>query len=320
VKSLGLLDYINVICKQKKTMAILESQLSTWANQGSIKMSSSTYESVKNCIDSISWKSDVTYKIYLQGSYKNSTNIYGNSDVDIVVELTKIFSSNTSNLDEVGKAVHNALGPAKYTLEGFKKSIVEKLKKNYGKENIDLGSKAIKIDGNTSRLDADVVVCNTYKKYLKNNSSKILNATKGIIFNDSDNGDNIINYPKVHYGNGVNKNEQNRTNGNYKSTARIFRNIKATLVNSGTIGSDSAPSYFVECLIYNGKDEFFRQNTYQLRVSNLLKQFVNDFTDNSVDNYVCQNEQRKLFGAGKQQWNKDDAEKLLVQIIKLWEE
>jgi hypothetical protein len=300
-------------------MAILESQLSTWANQGSIKMSSSTYESVKNCIDSISWKSDITYEIYLQGSYKNSTNIYGNSDVDIVVEFTKIFSSNTSNLDEIGKAVHNSLGDAKYTLEDFKNTIVEKLEKNYGKESVEVGSKAIKIDGNASRLDADVVGCNTFKKYLKNDGSKNLKATKGIIFTDSDNGDKIRNYPKIHYDNGVSKNVQNRTNGNYKSTVRIFRNIKASLVNSGKINSDLAPSYFVECLIYNGKDECFKQNTYQLRVYNLLKQFVSDFKDNSVDNYVCQNEQRKLFGLGKQQWDKDDAKKFISEIIVLWE-
>lgn len=46
-------------------MSILETQLSTWANQGSVKMSSKTYESVKNCIDSINWKPDITYEIYL---------------------------------------------------------------------------------------------------------------------------------------------------------------------------------------------------------------------------------------------------------------
>lgn len=315
-----LFDINCIVYKQNQTMPILESQLSIWANQGSIKMSSSTYESVKNCIDSINWQPDITYDIYLQGSYKNSTNIYGNSDVDIVVEFTKIFSSSTSNLDEIGKEVHNTLSPAKYTLEDFKSSIVAKLESNYGEENVDVGSKAIKIAGNSSRLDADVVVCNTYKKYLKNYGSRSLKATKGIIFIDSDNGDRIINYPKVHYDNGISKNEQNRTTGNYKSTVRIFRNIKANLVNSGKINSGLAPSYFVECLIYNGQDECFRQNTYQLRVFNLLKQFVNDFKDNSVDNYVCQNEQRKLFGTGKQQWNKDDAREFLNEVIKLWEQ
>lgn len=297
-------------------MAIQENQLSTWAKQGSIITSSKTYESVKKCIDGINWNSDISYTIYLQGSYKNSTNIYGNSDVDIVVEFESIFSSNTSKLDEIGKNVHNSLEPAKYTLNAFKNTIVNRLKENYGDDAVDVGSKAIKIDGNASRLDADVVVCNTYKKYLNNNGSRSLTAIMGIIFTDSEN--KIINYPKVHYDNGVNKNQNFRTNGNYKSTVRIFRNIKANLVQSGKINSASAPSYFVECLIYNGNDNCFSQNTYQSKVYELLKQFSSDFADNSVDNYVCQNEQRMLLGNGDQQWNKADAKSFLDAVVNLW--
>ena len=299
-------------------MAIQESQLSTWANQGSITTSAKTYESIKNCIDGINWNSDISYDIYLQGSYKNSTNIYGNSDVDIVVEFQSTFFSDTSNLDTVGKEVHNALGPGKYTLNDFKSPIVKRLEENYGESSVDVGSKAIKIDGNVSRLDADVVVCNTYKKYLKNNGSRSLAAVKGIIFTDKDNGDRIINYPKVHYDNGVNKNQNFRTISNYKSTVRIFRNIKANLVISGKINSNLAPSYFVECLIYNGKDKCFTQNTYQLRVYELLKQFSSDFADNSVDSYLCQNEQRMLFGNGNQQWKKEDAKTFLEAVVTLW--
>ena len=299
-------------------MAVPEIQLSTWANQGSITTSSKTYESIKNCIDGINWNADISYDIYLQGSYKNSTNIYGNSDVDIVVEFQSSFFSDTSNLDAIGKEVHNSFGPGKYTLESFKKAIVKRLEENYGENSINVGSKAIKITGTTSRLEADVVVCNTYKKYLKNNGSKNLTAIKGIIFTDNDNGERIVNYPKVHYDNGVNKNQNFRTSANYKSTVRIFRNMKANLVLSGKIDSNLAPSYFVECLVYNGNDNCFTQNSYQLRVYHLLKQFMDDFADNSVDKYVCQNEQRWLFGNGNQQWKKENAKKFLEQVIVLW--
>lgn len=97
-------------------MPIPENQLAIWAKQGAIQSSASTYESIRNCIQNSTLNDDVYYKIYLQGSYKNSTNIYGNSDVDIVVEFTSIFSSDTSRLDSIGKSVHNALLPAKYSL------------------------------------------------------------------------------------------------------------------------------------------------------------------------------------------------------------
>lgn len=298
-------------------MAILESQLSTWSHQGSITNSSSTYESIKNCIESINWNSDVNYEIYLQGSYKNSTNIYGNSDVDIVVEFTSIFSSDTSSLDDIGKAVHNSLEDGKYSLQSFKDEIVLQLETSY-KDLVTVGAKSIKIKGNTSRLDADVVVCNSYKKYLANNGSKYLSAVKGITFLNSETGVSIVNYPKIHYNNGVDKNVTERTNSNYKSTVRIFRNIKAHLVDNGIISSSTAPSYFVECLIYNAKDSCFQESSYQSRVFRVLKQLTDDFNDNSINEYVCQNQQIKLFGTTKQQWNTNDAKLFLSAVIELW--
>lgn len=298
-------------------MAILESQLSTWSHQGSITNSSNTYDIIKNCIDSINWNADIEYEIYLQGSYKNSTNIYGNSDVDIVVEFTSIFSSDTSNLDDIGKTVHNSLNDAKYSLESFKDAIITKLETSY-KGLVKVGPKSIKIKGSTSRLDVDVVVCNSYKKYINNNGSKFLSAKKGILFINSDTGERVINYPKIHYDNGVAKNTSERTNSNYKSTVRIFRNIKAYLVTNGLIKSSTAPSYFVECLMYNIKDECFQESSYQSRVFRVLKQLTDDFNDDSITEYLCQNHQSKLFGPSKQQWNINDAKIFLAEIIKLW--
>jgi hypothetical protein len=298
-------------------MAILESQLSTWAHQGSIINSASTYDSIKNCIDAINWNDDVNYEIYLQGSYRNSTNIYGNSDVDIVVEFTSIFSSDTSLLDDVGKATHNALADGKYALSSFKKSIVTSLESNY-KNSVIVGPKAIKITGGTSRLNADVVVCNTYKKYLNNNGSRFLSAVKGITFLNSDTVERITNYPKLHFDHGVAKNENSRTSGNYKSTVRIFRNIKAYLVTNNAINAQTAPSYFVECLIYNAKDSCFKESSYQLRIYRILKQLTEDIDDNSILDYVCQNEQLKLFGTTKQQWNLNDAKIFINAILELW--
>lgn len=298
-------------------MAILESQLSTWSHQGSITNSASTYESIKSCIDSINWKSDVDYEIYLQGSYKNSTNIFGNSDVDINVEFKSLFSSDISLLDDLGKAKHNALSDANYTLNSFKQAIVTALEANY-KNSVKVGPKAIKILGSTSRLNADVVVCNTYKKYLPNNGSQYLSSVNGITFLNSDTAERIINFPKLHYDNGIAKNQNIRTNGNYKSTVRIFRNIKAYLVDNKIINTQTAPSYFVECLIYNSKDFCFQESSYQLRVFRILKQLTEDIEDNSISNYICQNEQSKLFGTTKQQWDLNNAKIFVNAILELW--
>ena len=36
--------------------------------------------------------------VFLQGSYKNDTNVYGDSDVDIVIYTDAVYYSDTSNL------------------------------------------------------------------------------------------------------------------------------------------------------------------------------------------------------------------------------
>ncbi|MBX2888156.1 MAG: hypothetical protein KF829_05845 [Ferruginibacter sp.] len=67
-------------------MAISEAQLGTWSHQGSITNSANTGNSVKNAIASYKgFPEEVKFKVYLQGSYKNDTNVYEESDVDVVV-------------------------------------------------------------------------------------------------------------------------------------------------------------------------------------------------------------------------------------------
>lgn len=299
-------------------MPISENQLNTWANQGSTTNSARTYEIIKNSINRINWNSDLKYEVYLQGSYRNNTNIYGNSDVDIVVELTSTFSSDRSKLDDVGLEVWRSYPAAKYTLPAFKETIIKQLIADFGAESVKVGNKAITVERNGSRLEADVLVCNTYGKYSPNHGTTNLSYAEGIIFQKSDTGISVINYPKVHYKNGTKKNEVHSTNGRYKPVVRIFRNIKAHLVNNGIINGNIAPSYFVECLLYNGLNTNFYGLNYQQAVYNLLDQFHIDFQTEAHRNYVVQNEQRNLFGTGEQQWSADNARIFLNQAIRLY--
>ncbi|HPC63780.1 MAG TPA: nucleotidyltransferase, partial [Anaerohalosphaeraceae bacterium] len=83
-------------------MAIPESQLETWAKQGAITTAKSTADSVKNALNSYNnWPNGIDFEVYLQGSYKNDTNIRGDSDVDIVAQLNSTFYSNLSVLSIV---------------------------------------------------------------------------------------------------------------------------------------------------------------------------------------------------------------------------
>lgn len=65
-------------------MAISETQLSTWSNLGPTPQFTATYDTLKAVLnDNASPYWPKSFEISLQGSYKNTTNVYGDSDVDI---------------------------------------------------------------------------------------------------------------------------------------------------------------------------------------------------------------------------------------------
>lgn len=73
-------------------MAISEIQLATWAKQGQTAQFTSTYDNIKTVLGhDNSPYSLKNFGIFLQGSYKNDTNIYGDSDLDIIINLKDIF-------------------------------------------------------------------------------------------------------------------------------------------------------------------------------------------------------------------------------------
>ena len=83
-------------------MTIPEFQLESWSHQGAVDSSSLTYRPIQTALAAESSPiRDRNYDIYLQGSYKNDTNIRGDSDVDVVVQLNETFYRDLSALPEV---------------------------------------------------------------------------------------------------------------------------------------------------------------------------------------------------------------------------
>ena len=73
-------------------MPIAESQLETWSHPGAGPGSRDTYDSVRTALESPkAVYKDKDYEVFLQGSYGNDTNIYGESDVDTVIRLGSIW-------------------------------------------------------------------------------------------------------------------------------------------------------------------------------------------------------------------------------------
>lgn len=288
---------------------ISELQLETWAKQGSVSQSSSTYASVKKVLeDPKAIYKDKNFEIFLQGSYGNDTNIYAESDVDVVIRLDSIFRGDTDSLSNEAKIAYNNLSNATYDFKDFKRAVIIRLQNAFGKENIIEGGKAIHIKPSLSRRSVDVVVAFQYRRYYDWPNG----YTPGIAFPTQLNGE-IINYPKKHSDNCTTKHQE--TVNNFKPMVRIFKNLRSKLVEDKVITKNIAPSYFIEGLVYNAPNELFI-GFYGNMLVNILNWF-NRISDRTK--LLCANEQYYLLRDGVSVcWPTADAQKFINEVIKLW--
>ncbi|WP_420768597.1 nucleotidyltransferase [Parageobacillus thermoglucosidasius] len=296
-------------------MAINEEKLETWSNRGSRVLAKETHEKIRNVLqsdDSLIKGKD--FEIYLQGSYKNATNIRGDSDVDIVVQLNSTFTSDTSQLTESQKkAYDDYFVNATYTWDDFRQDVLNTLQNYFGKDKVKQGNKSIKVEGGSGRLPADIIPCLQYRKY---RSFSIYNTTdyvEGMKFYTMKDRTPIINYPKIHYANGSAKNQE--TNELFKRMVRIFKNARSYLVENKGFDKKKAPSYFIENLLYNVPNDHFN-GTLQNTMYNILKYLHSA----DLNTFICQNHQLRLFGPGQDQWNVSDASEYILEMITLWNE
>jgi hypothetical protein len=230
-------------------MAISESQLETWGKQGPTAQFTATYDTLRGVLDDRnSPYHGHDYTIFLQGSYKNDTNVYGDSDVDVVIRLNEVFFTDLRELSEEDKQVYSAArSDASYTLQQFKGEVLQWLTANYAKE-VQPGTKAIFIKGSGSRRNADVLVCAKLRRFYRFKSWSDQNYDEGIAFFRSD-GTRIDNFPAQHSDNCTKKHQD--TNRMFKHTVRVYKNLRNTMIEKGLFSDGVAPSYFIEGLLYN---------------------------------------------------------------------
>jgi len=265
-----------------------------------------THEYIRAALEAHDWPIEVQYGVYLQGSYKNNTNIRGDSDVDVVVQLNSTFLDNLWQ----DQARRFGFEDASYGWQEFRSDVLRGLRNYYGWESVREGRKSLKV--RTPHLPADVVVCLQYRKYPAH-ARDVDNYVEGMTFYVPSENRWVVNYPKIHYDNGVTKNSPSSTNGWYKPTVRLFKNARTYVADRGGISADLAPSYFLECLLYNVPNEKFGsdfQSTFCNAINWLLKA---DFSQ-----FVCQNEQLRLFGNSPEQWSEDKARRFLEAMVDLW--
>lgn len=222
--------------------------------EGEIRAALAAYPSLPNA----------SIRVFVQGSYKNRTNVRLDYDVDIAVEYQegepaptvtpriastdKQFSAKDLSNEELGLTTVGRFDPS-----GFKDHVEAAMVDAFGRSKAERSSKCIKIKNGSTTLPADVVPCFPMWRY-----DSPLNCHRGIrIFPDD--GDTIDNFPEQHYANGCAKND--RTRRRYKRMVRALKRMQTHLLDNGIIDNE-VPSFAIECLVYNVDDRFFGADDY----------------------------------------------------------
>lgn len=226
----------------------LESDLKKWDNP----LSTSEDRSCLNALSVITGHiknsnlfRDKDIEVFIQGSYANDTNVRQNSDIDICVMLKDTFRGNYPQ----GKTKKDyGYVDSTYTFEKYRSDVTEILVNNLGMDQINVGSKAIRVKNNTYRNFADVIPCFEYR--IHNNYEHI---DSGVTFDSTENI-TYYNYPKQHTIAGKNKN--NETNFWYKKIVRNIKSIMYTYQDSSK--HLNIKSFVLEGILFNIPNVYYK--------------------------------------------------------------
>ena len=294
-------------------MPIADQQLQTWAHQGSVAQSKATHESIRAVLnDDRSPYYSKEFDDFLQGSYANDTNIYADSDVDIVIRLTSTYYYDASELTPDARANFDRdRVPATYELWEFKRDVAAWLTRHYG-QGVRIGTKAIFIPGNGNRRDADILVAAEHRDYQSYGGFMGPQLHDGVVF-ETNTGRRIVNYPRQHRENLTAKNLE--TNSWLKRTVRVFKNMRNEMIDEGYLDQGIAPSYFIEGLLYNVPTNQFGYS-HLMSVTNCL-----DFIQRTASNdLLCANERHWLVRDNQDVcWSSASFESFRLGLRLFWE-
>jgi hypothetical protein len=238
-------------------VGILETQLETWSAQGKTGQFTDTHRSIRdNLRDSSAPYLVSNCEVFLQGSYANDTNVYADSDVDIVLKHNGAFYYDLSNMSAPAQASFKSAFPtdAEYGYTQFKADAVGWITRLYN--GAVPGKKAIYVPGKGNRRNADILVAQQFRRYYEFTAIGTERYEEGLCFYS--NGVRIENFPKQHSANCTAKHQA--TGNNFKLMVRVFKNMRNAMVSDGFFAEGVAPSYFLEGMLYNVPNDKFVGN------------------------------------------------------------
>jgi hypothetical protein len=290
---------------------IPDRQISRWSEQADSTLPGWTHAVLHDALDDAKLLEELGVEIFVQGSYANSTNVRKDSDVDLVVQLKLPLEEDVDGLnpDEV-ELFYQHYGYTDYGWEEFREDVVRSLREKFFVRE---GNKCIDITDMDSllRVPADILPAIEFRRYRAFPSLAGEVYEEGVFFRDAA-GHAIVNFPKQHLANG--KAKDWATGGRFKQVIRVFKNARRH--ETAGIEKENAPSYFLECLLYNVPNA-----TFWAPLSDAYRSCLTWLTTNrgKFDGFQCQNGLVKLFGDAPDRWSTVAAEGLLRVLSDQWD-
>ena len=277
-------------------MPIPESTLAQWSHHQSAKASKQAHVSIRKALAAHNRPSEVGYEVFLRGSYKNGTNLRRDSDVDVVVRLAYKLKPTVAALSGEQLQENASHEVAYRQWQSFRRHALKAMRDQYG-DAATSGRKTIKLAKGEIQVDADLVITLSYKD--------------GIGFYLPDERRWVLSYPQQHHHRGLKK--EGATSRRFKRTVRMFKAARNLLVDKGALTKDDAPSYFIECLLYNDPDHLFKRKLAPTYVS-----ILDWLKTAKLRDFWCQNGQVRLFGRQREQWTVEKARAFVKALQELW--
>lgn len=244
-------------------------------------------------------------EVFAQGSYANRTNVPQDSDVDICILCKDAFFTDYSLSKDMNDDVLEYI-PTSFLYQDFKNDVHAALKLYFGTASVTRGNKAFNVHANTYRLDADVVPCLEHRRVLGTPENNWIEYGTEL---HSDNGGQIINWPRQNYDNGVAKNDA--TGRRFKAMVRIFKRLRYEMIDNGHEAAEPIPSFLLECLAWNVPNEGFGHDEYCDDVRYSIAHLWNETrTDEQCSEWGEINELKYLF-CPVQPWTREQVNSFL---------
>jgi hypothetical protein len=285
----------------KLKMNISEEQLTTWSKAPSETEEGKSQNAVSLITEVIRDKFGSNVTIFLQGSYKNRTNIKIDSDVDIVVRHDGYFFPAVIDLSESDKSAYwSNFKASSYSFPQFKGEILDTLIAKFGTYNVTRHEKCINVAGNSYRVNADIVPCFIHRRL----RTPTAVAAEGIEF-ITDSGPHVSSFPVQHYNNGVSK--HGNTDQKFKAIVRILKHVRNQLIDQGKLTNDAMPSFFLECLVWNVlPDTHFKKDRYLDASRAVIATLWNEMREaEKANNYAEVSDLKWLFKGNSQRTHQE---------------